>query len=487
MAIRIAIDRAGAKPVYIQIRDAIASEIHAGRLAAETRLPSTRHLAQQLGVNRITVSNAYADLQAEGLIYSKPGSGAYVSPGQQQPAAPTHPADYPLWQQRLTGSDPPAPAVSSAASPADDPGVISFASGMGASELFPADDYRKALQTVLQRDRDEALGYGELAGYYPLRQTIAGYLSQAGIRAAPENILITSGSQQAMNLVGRLLLRPGDRVLVEDPSYTSALDLFHALGASLCPIPMDQDGMQTAELDALLERERPAMIYTIPNFHNPTGASLSTPRRRQLVALAHARNVPILEDEFAGELRYDGKPKPALKSLDLHGNVIYTGTFSTILMPGLRIGFLVAHGPVYQQLLRSKQVNDLSTSELIQRGLNEYILSGRYDTHLGRARRTFRHRRNWMDVMLKTHLPPGCAWQLPAGGLFIWLKLPADITDNELEKAAAREKVSFAPGSAFSSNHDMAGYIRLNFASVPPDQIEAGIRRLAKAIKSLSS
>ena len=177
MAIRIVIDRSGGKPVYIQIRDAIASEIRAGRLASETRLPSTRHLAQQLGVNRITVSNAYADLQAEGLIYSKPGSGAYVSPGQQQPAAPTHPADYPLWQQRLTGSDQPAPAVSSAASPADDPGVISFASGMGAGELFPADDYRKALQTVLQRDRDEALGYGELAGYYPLRQTIAGYLA----------------------------------------------------------------------------------------------------------------------------------------------------------------------------------------------------------------------------------------------------------------------------------------------------------------------
>ena len=245
-------------------------------------------------------------------------------------------------------------------------GTISLARGQGDSRLFPAERFRRVLQAVARRDGAEALDYGDGAGYAPLRATIAHILAAQGVPAQAGDILITGGSQQALSLIARLLLRAGDVVLVENPTYSGAIDLFRSLDVRLLGIPVDEQGMRVERAEEALRSAHPRLIYTIPNFQNPTGACLSGARRRQLVALADRYSVPILEDDLVGDLRYDGRDLPALKALDPGGRVIYVGTFSKMLMPGLRIGFLAAAGPVYGQLLAHKRTDDLATTNLIQ-------------------------------------------------------------------------------------------------------------------------
>jgi GntR family transcriptional regulator/MocR family aminotransferase len=224
------------------------------------------------------------------------------------------------------------------------PNPISFASGISDTRQFPIDEFRKVLQTVMRRDQISALEYGERNGYAPLREGIAHILASQGLQAHPENILITAGSQQAIFLASQVLLKPGDIVLVEEPTYSVALDLFRALGFHTVGIPMDNQGMQVENLEKLLQQHHPRLIYTIPNFHNPTGTCLSSARRRELIVLAERYNIPILEDDFVGDLRYEGHAQPSLKALDPGGQVIYVSTFSKMLMPGLRVGFIVADG-----------------------------------------------------------------------------------------------------------------------------------------------
>ena len=246
---------------------------------------------------------------------------------------------------------------------------------------------------------------------------------------------------------------------------------------------MDDEGLLLEPLEHALRTTHPRLIYTIPTFHNPTGTSLSTRRRHELVALAQLYNVPILEDDFAGDLRYDGHTKPALKALDPDGTVIYVNTFSKALVPGLRIGFLVADGPVYEQLLIHKRTGDRASSELMQRALEAYISVGRYQTHLRRVCRTYRQRRDSMHQALQESMPAGVTWQRPAGGLFLWLTLPDSIEADQLLPAALNAGVSFVPGSAFYADERPSASLRLNFSVNPPDKIAAGMQRLSAVIK----
>lgn len=505
---RIPLDRQSAEPLYQQIEAFLRQGILSGSIAPDTRLPATRQLARDLGVNRITVENAYAELKADGLVCSRVGSGTYVLPSspllplpKEGPGAP-----WPLWQQDLqsrgwvsgTSGVPgilEVPEVSEGELPEELPGAravrypnqISFAGGTGDASLFPVEDFRKAIQNVLRRDGIAALEYGERSGYAPLRNTIAHVLASQGLQARPENVLITSGSQQALALVSQLLLKPGDPILVESPTYAGALDLFRASGLKIIGIPTDERGMQVETLEELLQRDHPRLIYTIPNFQNPTGACMSGQRRRQLVALADRYNVPILEDDFVGDLRYDGRAQPALKALDPGGRVIYISTFSKMLMPGLRAGFLVAEGPVYDQLVSYKRVNDLATSNLIQRALEAYVNVGRYQAHLRRSCQVYRKRRDAMLLALNRHLPAGVHVNPPQGGLFTWLRLPGNLSSEKLLPLAREEGVTFAPGSGFFP--DDSGdkrCLRLNFAALPPDAIEEGMKRLGRAIMRLT-
>lgn len=485
---RIPIERESPVPVYRQIQHFIEAEIRSGALPAETRLPASRELASGLGVNRLTVTNAYAELEAAGLVYSRQGSGTYVAPS---PAAlPKNggdggaPADWPLWQQELlsrtwlpSGRGLDQYTVSS------HPDPISFADGTGDSHLFPVDDLRHALDEMLRRDGLDALGYGDRSGYAPLRATLAQILTAEGIPARPEHVLITSGAQQALALVAHLLLRPGDVVVVESPTYSGAIDLFRSLDVRLLGVPVDDQGMQVERVEEVLLAARPRLIYTIPDFQNPTGACLSGPRRRQLLALAGRYDVPIVEDDFAGDLRYDGREAPALKALDSGGQVIYLRTFSKMLMPGLRVGFLTATGPVYDRLLGCKRVTDLASSTLIQRALDAYITVGRYQAQLRRTIQVYRRRRDALLAAVARHLPADARCIPPQGGLFAWLRLPHGLSANDLYPVAAVEGVTYVPGSVFYPGEREQGCLRLNFVTHPPEVIEQGMRRLGRAIE----
>jgi GntR family transcriptional regulator/MocR family aminotransferase len=488
---RIPLDRDSPVPLYRQIQQFLQEQIQSGALRPETRLPASRKLATSLGVNRITVTNAYAELEAEGLVYSRQGSGTFVAPTLAAPPESKgdriSTSDWPLWQQELL-----SPTWLLAQRELDrmlesvsHPDLISFAGGMGDSELFPADDFRKTLQKVLRRDSTGALGYGDRTGYPPLRANIAQVLTSQGIPTHPDHVLITSGSQQALALVAHLLLRPGDVVLIESPTYTGAIDLFRSLDVRLLGIPLDEQGMRVEQVEDALRSSRPRLIYTIPTFHNPTGTCMNGHRRRQLVALADRYNVPILEDDFVGDLRYEGRAQPALKALDAGGRVIYVSTFSKMLMPGLRVGFLVASGPVYERLLACKRVTDLATSNLMQRALEAYITVGRYQAHLRRACQIYRRRRDAMLDALRRYLPASAQWLPPRGGLFVWLQLPVGLSANKLYPVAAEEGVTFAPGSLFFPAERTQFYLRLNFAMHPPDVIGEGIRRLGRALERL--
>ena len=491
---RIPLDRESDLPLYQQIKDHFRQGILSGSLAPEARLPASRQLARDLGVNRITVETAYSELEADGLIFSRVGSGTYVLPAPSLPLAPLQmdglDVGWPLWQQdvqfgkQISNDDEPYISPQSG----QHSGLISFAGGTSASHMFPADDFRKVLQTVMRRDGMSALEYGESNGYSPLRSTIAHVLASQGLQAQPENILITAGSQQALSLVSQLLLKPGDTILVESPTYGGALELFRALNFTIVGIPMDRQGMQVEKLEKLLQQHHPKLIYTIPNFHNPTGTCLSSTRRRELLVLADRYNVPILEDDFVGDLRYDGRTQPSLKALDPGGRVIYASTFSKMLMPGLRVGFLMIEGPVYESLVNFKRVNDLATSTLIQRALEAYVTVGRYQAHLRRSCQVFRKRRDAMVIAINKNLPASVQFDTPQGGLFIWLRLPKEILADNLHPLACNAGVDFVPGSRFFPDGiDGKEWIRLNFVVQKPDDIEEGIKRLGTAIRKVTN
>ena len=488
---RIPLDRQSDIPLYQQIKTHLQQGILSGSFAPDTRLPASRQLARDLGVNRITVETAYSELEADGLIYSRVGSGTYVLRSSHLPSQPIDSLEetWPLWQQNVQIDLTTVNRAEGNERMKTDPhpDLISFAGGTSAPHMFPADDFRKVLQTVMRRDGMAALGYGESNGYRPLRATIAHVLASQGLQARPENILITAGSQQALSLVSQLLLKPGDTILVESPTYGGALELFRAVNFSVVGIPMDKQGMQVENLEKLLQQHHPKLIYTIPNFHNPTGTCLSSSRRRELIVLADRYNVPILEDDFVGDLRYDGRAQPSLKALDPGGRVIYANTFSKMIMPGLRVGFLLIEGPIYEVLVNFKRVNDLATSALIQRALEAYVTVGRYQAHLRRSCQIFRKRRDAMVAAIHRYLPADVRFDTPQGGLFLWVRLPDEMSADDLLPLARREGVDFVPGSKFfPSGLDGKNWIRLNFVLHSPDEIEAGIKRLEMAIEQLA-
>jgi GntR family transcriptional regulator/MocR family aminotransferase len=486
-SMRIPLDRKNNVPLYQQIQNYLRTQIQSEQLLPGTKLPATRKLARDLGISRITVQNAYADLESEGFISSREGSGSYVlSPIQ---TSPYHSGDemvsWPLWQQDLSDTGSQTLETVSAQNlihtPATD--LITF-TGVGDPAHYPVKDFHKAFRTVINRQGVIALEYGDFgAGYLPLRQTITHILASQGIRANPENVLITSGSQQALALVCQILLKPGDVLLVEKPTYNLALDLFQVLDLKIVGVPVDKDGLQTELLEPLLQQYHPKLLYTIPNFQNPSGVCLRGPRRRELIQLAGRYNLAILEDDFAGDLRFEGRAQPAIKALDPGGQVIYVGTFSKMLMPGLRVGYLVAEGPIFERLVQIKHVTDLTTSTLIQHTLHDYVTVGRYQVHLRRSTQLYRKRRDAMLAAIKKYLPADVQMIPPEGGLFIWLRLPEGISSQELLSKALEQGIEFAPGGRFFPEPtEGEPYLRLNFATQTPDKIEEGIHRLALAL-----
>jgi 2-aminoadipate transaminase len=365
------------------------------------------------------------------------------------------------------------------------PDVISLAGGLPAPELFPVDEFRRAFEWILETDGTQALQYGPSEGYRPLRALVAERLTRFGMRSSPEEILITNGSQQALDLIAKMLLDPGDAVLVERPTYLGALQAFNQYQASYVTVPMDEDGMLVEEVERVLSRRdgrRVKFIYALPNFQNPTGRSLSLARRHRLVELATAFGVPIVEDDPYGELRYEGEPLPTLKALDTSGSVIYLGTFSKILAPGLRLGWTLASSEAMEALLHGKQPSDLHTGMIQQMAAYEVARNGFVDTHVEKIKAFYRERRDVMLQALDEYFPPAARYTRPQGGLFVWAELPRHIDTRELLLDAVEARVAFVPGQGFHADHGGTNTMRLNFSNVAPDQLREGVRRLAHAI-----
>ncbi len=362
------------------------------------------------------------------------------------------------------------------------PDMISLAGGYPAAELFPAEAFREAFDRVLATDAKVALQYSSAEGYLPLREYLVDRMSRFGIKSSPEELLITHGSQQGLDLVARLFVDPGSLVVVEDPCYVGGLQAFNSYEARYVAIPTDEEGMQVDRLEAALVdgQLHPRLIYALPNFQNPSGSTLSLSRRRQLLELSHRHRIPILEDDPYGELRYEGKKLPSLKSMDSEGNVIYLGTFSKILAPGIRVGWVVAPEQVIRRLLDGKQAADLHTSTLVQRATYEVCRQGLLDGHVAKMRPVYRRRRDAMLRALTEQFGSGARWSRPEGGLFLWLQLPHVVDSDAMLQDAVAEKVAYVPGSAFSPSGEKNSAIRLNFSSSTPEQIEEGVRRLTR-------
>ena len=376
------------------------------------------------------------------------------------------------------------------------PEVISFAGGLPAAEVFPTQRFREACAKVLETQPEQALQYGATEGYEPLREMIARHIARYGINAKTENVLITSGSQQALDLIGKLFINPGDRVLVEAPTYLGALQAFNVYGADYVSVPSDDDGLCTDLLETSL-RSGPKFMYVLPNFQNPGGTTLSEGRRHQLVLLADRYGIPIVEDDPYGQLRYEGEHLTPLVVLDREnlrrdngysiGNVLYLSTFSKTLAPGLRLGWIVAPPEVISKLVQLKQGADLHSSTFGQMVAYEVARDNFLDEHVKLIRRVYRQRRDVMLEALADFFPAEVTWTKPAGGLFLWVTLPPGMDTDQLFKTAVEQNVAFVPGDCFyapNGHQDEAKrHMRLNFSSASPDQIREGIQRLSIAVK----
>lgn len=466
-------------PLYRQIEDWYRQAILDGTLAPGTRIPAIRQLAEELGVSRITVDRAYGGLLAEGIVETK-GSGGTVVSGR---APWTADRVQPRWQQealalRTAATSLPPTRVLGPASPQDP--VIDLSGGLGDPSLFDLAGFNRVLNTVRLRDGIDALDYGDPQGYAPLRQVISGILATQGLQAPAQQILVTAGSQQAITLVASCLLRPGDTVLVERPSYNSALELFRVLGLRVVDLPLDARGLRLDFLEAAIATHRPRLLYTMPTYQNPTGTSMDGARRKGLLDLAGRHDIPILEDDFVGDLRFEGRGVPTLKALDQTGHVIYVSTFSKMLLPGLRTGYLVLDGPVFHLLAEHKRLTDLACATLIQRTLAEYIGVGRYQTHLKRSVRLYRERRDALVSALGRHAPH-LRWTVPAGGLFLWVEAPEGSAEPWAHQAL-QAGVRLAPGAAFFADPSQGHrFARMNFAAHPPAVLEEAARRLGSS------
>ncbi|MCP4139897.1 MAG: PLP-dependent aminotransferase family protein [Chloroflexi bacterium] len=372
------------------------------------------------------------------------------------------------------------------------PEIISLAGGLPAPKVFPVKEFQEAAYKVLEENPERALQYGTTEGYLPLREMIAERSARFGLNVNPANISITSGSQQALDLIGRLFVNRGDRIIVETPSYLGALQAWDAYGAEYIPIPMDEEGMITSELEKAL-RKGAKFIYVLPNFQNPSGVTLSLKRRQELVKLADQYGTPIIEDDPYGQIRFEGEHLPPVAVVDSQfrgetgnnydGNVIYLSTFSKLLAPGLRIAWAIGPESVMRRMVQAKQGADLHTSSFNQMAVYEVGKNNFLDKHVEIIRATYKERRDAMLEAMDELFPPEVKWTHPEGGMFLFVTLPKGLDAAVLLEKAVKKSVAYVPGGVFHPDGGGENTMRLNFSFSDPDTIREGIARLGQMLK----
>ena len=473
---RIALDKTAEAPLYRQLEGALEAAIVAGDLTTGERLPSERELAGLLGISRTTAVNAYRELEARGLVRGQVGRGTFVcapdGAGEGTPFA---------WSGKL------AVASQRTADPAlralvrrQPPKTVSFAAGSCAFDLFPTDLFRLLTERALRRDLNGALGLGPTEGQPRFREVIA---ARCGTR--PERVLALSGSQQGIDLVARCLLDPGDVVIVDRPCYLGAIQVFRAAGARL--VGWDIRRADPDELEDIVLRYRPKLLYTNPTFQNPTGHTLPPETRRALLDLAARYKLPVLEDEPYRDLSFGPPPPKSLRELDEHALVIQLGTFSKTLAPGLRLGWLVAPAPIVDQLALVRQRCDVFPAGTPQIVVAEMVAAGAFDAHLQTLRTEHARRHAAMVAALRRRFGRGVVeWSAVGGGLYLWLRLRNGVAASDLAERALAAGVAVVGGEAFYGDGAGRDELRLCFAGVPPEAIDLGVERLAGAFAALA-
>jgi 2-aminoadipate transaminase len=468
----ISLNPASDVPLYKQLAEAINAVMSRGSLKPGERLPATRELAGQLGLNRTTVSAAYAVLEESGLIQGHVGRGSFVA--KRENAAIPATTD---WDAIL-------PPIDSGFGPAIHEAEISFANSRPAGDGFPLAQFRRLSKQVIDSsDAAEILQLGSPHGYGPLRRFLLEQAAAAGIARPGDDLIITNGCQQGLDLVARLFARGGESVVLEDPVYHGVVRVFSRAGANIISIDLGEAGIDLDRLEDLVLQHRPRLLVLTPSFQNPTGVTIPLDRRRRIVELAQRSGVVLLENDIYSELRYEGTPLPTLKELDESGNTILLRSYSKVSFPGLRVGWVIAPRAVIECLAEAKQISDLHSDQLSQAVLLRFAESGELAQHIERTLRAGRERLNAVLRACAAYLPTGAKFTRPQGGMSLWVELPAPLNAEQLLARVQERGVNFLPGRYFSARRAHTRGLRLSFGGLAPEQITRGVQILGEAAR----
>ena len=480
-------------PLYQQIMNRLRSCIESGQLAGNAKLPTNRELATLLDVDRSTISRAYTELAQAGLIESHVGRGTFVKNTSAVKTKARQKDGRISWSEKFSQQSNNVATLLGQQSTvnATPEGTISFGGGLPTEEFYPHDQFEDIVAQLLKSEYSrEMFNYSPAEGHPLLVKEVQKVLAAQGVSATDDEILIVSGSQQGIVLVTDTLIDTNDTVIFEEPSYLWAVCNFKSRQAKCVTVPITDTGVEIKALERVLESEQAKLLYLMPNFQNPTGNSMSLENRQKVLALCTKYGVPILEDNFASDLRYEGQAVPPLRALPGGKDiVIYQGTFSKALCPGLRVGWVVGPAELMKRLRLAKRSCDLSTNSMAQVILAKYLKDGLYQQHLEHVKRAYKLRRDTMLGALDRYISPlelagghKIFWTKPTGGLFLWMTLPAGCTARELLYFAEREGVSFLPGDLYYCNKPQLNCMRLCYIQQDEESIEEGVKRLARAI-----
>ena len=474
--------------MFRQLEGYLRGLVEAGRLASGTKLPATRELAASLGLSRSTVSQAYDALVGDGALTAHVGQGTFVAarPTVAGVPRPSHPIENGrsfawsgLFALRARALELPRGMSLPKGSP---PIRFDFRGGQVATDALPVDEVRRAFARAIARDLPALAGSLDPFGWLPLRREIVRHLVARGIDCQPGDVAVVNGAQQAVDAAAHALLDPGDTVVMEQPGYFGAALAFTACQSNLVGVGVDEQGLRTAELARVLQARRVKLLYTTPASQCPTGALMTEPRRRELLALADEHQVPILEDDYDSELRFHGAPVRALKTLDRSGQVVHAGTFSKVLFPTLRVGYVVAARPLLEKMVLARMTADFATAAVPQAALALLLRSGVLARHVRRMRRLYAERQRAMLDALARHMPAGTSWSAPPGGHMLWLRLPAVDPDRVFHDAAA-EGIAYVRGEVFHFDGRGTDCLALSFANLTPPRIADGVSLFAAVVR----
>lgn len=468
----VALDRGSATPLYQQIAEQIKAEIAGGRLPPGAQLPTVRQLASALAVTRLTVQSAYAELQSAGWVEATVGRGTFV--GAQAPVLPR-------WST-LDGAATPAAVLGDLLQMGQAPALRSMASASPDPTLFPEAEFWAALEEQRQHTTIFA-GYGPAQGDALLRIELAAHLATRGLAVAPDDVLVVAGVTQGLALAALALAQPGDSVLVEQPTYVGFLHLLRAQGLQPIPVALDGEGPRLDVIEHLATLHRIRFFYTIPSFQNPTGACATSARKAKLLELAERFGFFLVEDDLYGLMAYDAPPPAPLKTFDRTGRVVYVTSFSKTLMPGLRLGLLVAPPALRERLTSLRMAADLGSPLLLQRVLATFLRRGDFRRHLQRVLPIYRARRDATLHALDAHMPPAVTWTRPQGGFSCWLTLPRRHHSSDLPRLAARQGFTVAPGNVFLTGSEGDHFLRISFGGLPVATIHHNIEQLSHLVR----